>query len=143
MIETVSVTDHHPIPWTTKINPIWWLQGDDGWNVPEINNGVAYLPTVESMLLRRIIWFGFRNPLMNFVGHVIGVEDLNYTVTGTAPALATTGKDCVPIQEGWRYARINTRIPLPFVSYYKAGVVEFYLGWRPASGGFGLKIVKG
>jgi hypothetical protein len=80
---------------------------------------------------------------MNFVGYIIGVEDRNYTVTGDAPALATTGKDCTPVQEGWRTAWINLTIPLPFVSYYKKGVIEFYLGWRPASGGFGLKIVKG
>jgi hypothetical protein len=143
MKETVSVTDHHPIPWTTKINPIWWLQGDDGWTVPEINNGAPYLPDINNSFLRRVIWFGFRNPLMNFVGYIIGVEDRNYTVTGDAPALATTGKDCTPVQEGWRTAWINLTIPLPFVSYYKKGVIEFYLGWRPASGGFGLKIVKG
>lgn len=142
MIETVSVTDHTPItPWTKKLNPIWWLQGPDGWTVPDVNNGVPYLPSIKNVLLRRVIWFGFRNPLMNFVGFVVGVEDRNYTVTGSAPALATTGRDCG--QEGWRWSIINLPIPLPFVSYYKAGVIEFYLGWRPASGGIGLKIVKG
>lgn len=79
---------------------------------------------------------------MNFVGFIVGVEDRNYTVTGVAPALASTGRDCG--QEGWRWSVINLKyVKLPFVSYYKNGFIEFYLGWRPASGGFGIKIVYG
>jgi hypothetical protein len=78
---------------------------------------------------------------MNFVGFVIGVEDRNYTVTGSAPVLATTGRDCVPAHLGWRWAIIKTKwLRLPFVSYY-GGMFEFYLGWRPSSGGLGLKLV--
>lgn len=144
MIETVAVVDHNPISIWKKLNPIWWLQGPDGWNVPDINNGQPYLPNIKNVFLRRLIWFGFRNPMMNFVGYVIGVEDRNYSVTGTAPVLRTTGRDCDPIQEGWRWAIINLGlVRLPFVSYYRKGVIEFYLGWRPASGGIGLKIVRG
>lgn len=142
--ETVQVTDRTPIPWTTKINPIWWLHGPDGWNVPDINNGEPYLPDVKNIWLRRFYWFVCRNPLMNFVGYVIGVEDQNYTVTGTAPVMRTTGRDCDPIQEGWRWAVIKCGwLRLPFVSYYKKGVIEFYMGWRPYSGGLGTKLVKG
>ncbi len=147
MIETVAVTDHVAIPWSRLLNPVWWLQstGDAtmSWTAPEINNGEAYLPSISNQFLRNLLWW-FRNPAGNFVGFVIGVDGCNYTVTGTAPVLATTGKDCVPVQEGWRYALINlTYTKLPFVSYYRKGVVEFYFGWRPASGGFGLKLVKG
>lgn len=146
MIETVPVTDHVAIPWYRLINPLWWLQstGDASmsWTAPEINNGEVYLPSIGNQLLRNTMWW-FRNPAGNFVGFIIGLDGVNYSVTGTAPVLATTGKDCVPIQEGWRWARINTPFPLPFVSYYKAGWVEFYLGWRPSSGGFGAKLVKG
>ena len=143
MIETVAVTDHVPVtPWTKKLNPLWWLQGPDGWTVPAVNNGAPYLPSISATWLRRLIWFGIRNPGMNFVGFIVGVEDRNYTVTGVAPALASTGRDCG--QEGWRWSVINLKyVKLPFVSYYKNGFIEFYLGWRPASGGFGIKIVYG
>jgi len=147
MIETVQITDRAPIPWQTKINPLWWLVGPDGWNVPEINNGQPYLPDVKNIWLRRFYWFGCRNPLMNFVGYVIGVEDQNYTVTGDAPVLRTTGRDCEPPQIGWRKAWLKTtRGSLPYVSYWgkpwwSPRMVEFYLGWRPASGGFGFKLV--
>jgi hypothetical protein len=84
MLETVAMTDRTPIPWQTKINPAWWLVGPDGWTVPTVNNGLPYLPDVKNMALRRFYWFFCRNPLMNFVGFVIGVEDRNYTVTGSA-----------------------------------------------------------
>lgn len=150
-VETVDMATHDPrtpIPWTKKINPIWWLQGPDGWEVPEINNGEPYLPNVKNIWLRRFYWFVCRNPLMNFMGFVIGVEDKNYKVTGTAPVLATTGRDVNPPQEGWRWAYLRTGWRwLPYVSYYrkawwvKGRGIEFYFGWRPHSGGFGLKVV--
>lgn len=147
-VETVQMTDRVKIPWTTKINPIWWLHGPDGWEVPTVNNGTPYLSDVTDVWLRRFYWFFCRNPLMNFVGFVIGVEDRNYSVTGSAPVLRTTGRDCDPQQLGWRWAflRVNRIIHLPYVSYwgrllFASRNVEFYLGWRPHSGGFGLKIV--
>lgn len=140
-IETVEVTDRTPVEWTKKVNPIWWLQGPDGWTVPDINNGEPYLPGVENVWLRRLVWFGFRNPLMNFVGFVLGVEDMNYSVTGTAPVLKTTGRDCDPEQYGWRWAIIKCGWRrLPYVSYWN-GKVEMYWGWRPYSGGVGAKVV--
>jgi len=140
MIETVAVTDHTPVPWTKRINPIWWLKCGDTFTAPLINNGTPYLPDVKQQWLRDLYWF-WRNPCGNFVGCVIGVETINYEVTGTAPVLATTGRDCVPQQTGWRWAAIKIGFAyLPFVSFWN-GKVEFYLGWRPASGGFGLKIV--
>ncbi|WP_204322409.1 hypothetical protein, partial [Streptococcus pneumoniae] len=39
----------------------------------------------------------------------------------------------------WVWAMLKFAGPLPFISYN--GAVEFYMGWRPASGGFGTKIV--
>ena len=152
MIETVQMTGRELIPWTKKINPLWWLVGPDGWQVPSINNGVPYLPDVTNVWLRRFYWFICRNPLMNFVGFVIGVEDRNYSVTGSAPVLATTGRDTSPQQFGWRWAVLKTKLGflplrLPFLSYWgvlwfaKSRKVELYVGWRPASGGFGVKLV--
>jgi hypothetical protein len=142
MWESVTMTDRVLIPWTKKTNPLWWLVGPDGWEVPEINNGEPYLPEVKNIWLRRFYWFFCRNPMMNFVGFVIGVEDRNYTVTGTAPVLRTTGRDCDPQQFGFRWAvlKVGKWVRLPYVSYWN-GKVEFYLGWRPHSGGFGLKFV--
>lgn len=182
--ETEHITDRTPVPLATKLNPIWWLHGPDGWEVPEANNGQPYLPEVKNIWLRRFYWFFARNPLMNFVGFVIGVEDHNYSVTGTAPVLRTTGRDTEPQQIGWRTAVIRTSVSpvaggitalaillvwlvpwmvlllwpaivvaslraagrLPYVSYWGfrpalGRWLEFYLGWRPHSGGFGLKIV--
>lgn len=146
--ETVQMEGRELIPWTKKINLLWWLVGPDGWQVPEINNGLPYIPEVTNVWLRRFYWFVCRNPLMNFVGFVIGVEDRNYSVTGSKPVLRTTGRDCEPQQFGWRWAiiRVNRVVLLPYLSYwgtipFTSRELEFYLGWRPASGGFGLKFV--
>ena len=148
MIETVTMTDRIEIPLSTKLNPIWWLHGPDGWNVPDVNNGKPYLPDVKNIWLRRFYWFVCRNPLMNFVGFVIGVEDRNYMVFGSDPVLKTTGRDCAPPQIGWRWAIIRTKwLYLPFLSYWGkmfifcGPFVEAYVGWRPASGGLGVKLV--
>lgn len=180
-IETVKVTDRVAYSLTKKINPIWWFQGPDGWTVPETNNGTPYLPDVTNVWLRRFYWFVLRNPMMNFVGFVLGVEDRNYSATGSAPVMRTTGRDCDPPQLGWRWAiltltpsptastaalilsiaawflsawlwwpaiccALRVAGPLPFISYWgplwrSERMLEFYLGWRPASGGFGLKFV--
>lgn len=174
--ETVVVIDRTPVSIWKKLNPLWWLVGPDGWTVPDVNNGAPYLPEVTNVWLRRFYWFICRNPLMNFVGYVLGVEDNNYTVTGSAPAMATTGRDTTPPQMGWRWAVLQPAFsfgalvlavlwgilavvlhpsfcvlmawavlksfgPLPFVSYFN-GSLECYCGWRPASGGFGTKIVR-
>jgi hypothetical protein len=147
-VQTVQMKGRVLQPWYKKINPVWWLHGPDGWTVPTVNNGSPYLPDVTSVFLRRFYWFACRNPLMNFVGFVIGVEDRNYSVTGSAPVLRTTGRDCEPQQIGWRWAilRVNRLVRLPYISYWgtmpwATRKLEFYLGWRPHSGGFGLKIV--
>lgn len=140
MIETVYGGPRESISLAKKLNPLWWLVGPDGWTAPTINNGTPYLPDVHNQLLRNFYWF-CRNPLMNFVGFVIGIEDRDYYATGTAPVMRTTGRDCDPPQLGWRWAVLHTKwFYFPFISYF-GGSIEFYLGWRPSSGGFGLKLV--
>lgn len=173
-IEQVTMTDRQPISLLKKLNPVWWLVGPDGWNVPDTNNGATYLPHVRNPALRIFYWFFCRNPLINFVGFVVGVEDKNYTVVGPTPALLTTLRDATPPRNGWKwsviwppfsfgavavfvsavlasvllhwsfalvavFAAFKIVGPMPFISYN--GAVEFYIGWRPASGGFGFKLV--
>lgn len=71
------------------------------------------------------------------MGFVIGFEGSGYTVTGPAPVMATTPRDESPPRTGWKYCVINGWAP--FIAYN--GAVEFYFGWRPASGGFGFKLI--
>jgi hypothetical protein len=174
-MDSVKVTDHTPVSIWNKLNPLWWLVGDNGWDVPDVNNGAPYLPEVTNIWLRRFYWFFCRNPLMNFVGFVLGAEDKNYTVYGSDQVLCTTGRDCKPEAFGLRWAVLAPGFSLgalivsliaaalgwfvypafytilaisafkavgylPFLSYWN-GKIESYFGWRPASGGFGFKLV--
>lgn len=136
---SATVTGRELVPLSKKLNPIWGLMNGDSWTAPEINNGEPYLPGVTNQLLRNFFWF-CRNPLANFVGNVIGVNDRNYTVIGSPQVLLTSWRDATPRRTGWRWSLIIlSPLFLPYVSYYN-GRLEAYLGWRP-SGGFGLKIV--
>jgi hypothetical protein len=128
MIETVSVP---ATPYPTGF--LWFFRNGDSWSAPAYNNGVPYLPTISNQALRNFLWF-CRNPIGNFMGFVIGFEGTNYTVTGPAPVLLTTLYDAN--QYGWKWSVINGWAP--FVSYSGKRVL-WYLGWRPASGGFGFK----
>lgn len=174
-MDSVKITDRTPVSIWTKLNPLWWLVGPDGWEVPTINNGEPYLPEVTNPALRIFYWFFCRNPLMNFVGYVLGAEDKNYTAYGSDQVMRTTGRDCTPEAYGLRWAVLMSGFSigalivsiiaavlgwfihpiffvvllisfpkaigvLPFVNYWN-GHLEFYTGWRPASGGFGTKIV--
>src|SRR5215813_11658107 len=142
MTQTVTMTDRVAVPGKYKLNPIWWLQcGGPGstFTAPTINNGAPYLPNIKIQWLRNLLWW-FRNPCGNFVGFIIGLEDKNYTVTGSDDVLKNTGRDCVPPVMGWRWAVLRYGWGIyPFVNYY-SGKVEAYLGWRPSSGGFGAKL---
>ncbi len=129
MIETVIVP---ATPRPTGF--LWWLRNGDSWHAPEINNGVEYLPGISNQLLRDFYWF-CRNPVGNLMG-VLGFEFTGYTVRGPAPVLLTTLYDAVPPQYGWKWSIINGWAP--FVSYSGKRVL-WYAGWRPASGGLGLK----
>jgi hypothetical protein len=103
-IEKVTMTDRTPDSIWQKLNPVWWLVGPDGWDVPTINNGTPYIPEVTNIWMRRFYWFICRNPLMNFVGKVIGVEDKNYTAYGPNPVLLATLRDTVPLRTGWKWS---------------------------------------
>lgn len=140
MIETVTIP---PTPYPTGF--LWWFRNGDSWHAPVINNGQPYLPGVDNTFVRDFFWF-CRNPIGNFMGFVIGFEGMGYTVRGPAPVTLTTGRDGNPQILGWRWCIINGWAP--YVSYWgpvwwlpKAYSVEFYYGWRPASGGFGLKFI--
>jgi hypothetical protein len=117
-------------------NWAWWFQtGDGGWDAPEYNNGAPYWPEMKVQWIRNITWF-FRNPLGNFVGYGLGLAGIDRTIKGTAPVMATTGRDERPPRLGWKWAVTNGKYP--YVSYW-GGRIEMYLGWRPAGGGFGAK----
>lgn len=140
MIETVVVP---PTPYPTGF--LWWFRNGDSWHAPEINNGLPYLPDIHNGLIRDLLWFA-RNPIGNFMGFVVGFEGLGYVVRGPAPVKLTTGRDGTPPILGWRWCIINGWAP--YISLWgpvwylpKSWHVEFYLGWRPASGGLGLKYI--
>ena len=145
-MQVVYVThDDTQVPLYRLFNPIWMLQSTGNasmsWTAPEINNGEPYLPSVRNQFLRNLLWW-IRNPAGNFMGFVIGLDGTSYTVYGSDNVLATTGRDCVPPVLGWRWAVLRTKwMVYPFINYYGSSV-EFYFGWRPSSGGFGLKLVR-
>lgn len=116
---------------------MWWFRNGDSWHAPIINNGLPYLPETKSPWLRDFYWF-CRNPLGNFMGFVVGFEGSGYTVSGEAPVMATTPRDEHPERYGWKTCTINGWAP--FVAYNSARI-ESYLGWRPASGGLGFKLI--
>lgn len=132
-IETINVKAS---PWPAGF--LWFFRNGDSWHAPDVNNGQPYLPTIHNRLLRDFLWF-CRNPIGNFMGFVVGVEGYDYTVTGTAPVLLTTLYDAVPPQYGWKWAIIRCGwMVLPFLSY-SGKLVLWYIGWRPYSGGLGIK----
>lgn len=140
MLETLLVkATPYPTGW------FWWFRNGDNWHAPIDNNGAPYLPDVKAQWLRDFYW-ACRNPIGNFVGFIIGFEGCGYTVSGDAPVLLTTGRDGNPQIFGWRTCKINGWAP--YASFWgsvwwlpKNYTVEFYLGWRPASGGFGFKFI--
>jgi hypothetical protein len=115
---------------------LWWIMTGDSWAAPAINNGSPYLPD-SNWLIRNIFWW-FRNPAGNFIGFVVGLEGHRRTVRGPAPVMLTTWRDARPPKTGWKWCVTNGWAP--FVSYW-GGKLEFYLGWRPDSGGLGFKFV--
>jgi len=72
------------------------------------------------------------------MGFVIGVEGRDRTVYGPYGGL-TTLYDHIPREYGWTWNVTNVGwLWLPFVSYSGKKFL-WYWGWRPASGGFGIK----
>jgi hypothetical protein len=118
---------------------MWWFRNGDSWHAPTVNAAndgpQPYRPDIKNQFVRDFLWF-CRNPIGNFMGFVIGFEGSGYTVRGPAPVLLTTLYDASPRQYGWKWSVINGWAP--FVSYSGKKFL-WYLGWRPASGGFGFK----
>jgi hypothetical protein len=131
MTETKVWVGLPPIPWTTKINPIWWFGNVEGLDP-------SYEPTWP-MWKRKFFWF-FRNFMFNFFRFVVGVEDKLLAVTGPAPVFTTCWTECSPPSTGWKWSTIRTDwLWLPFVSY--AGTnLTLYLGWLPSGGRLGAKV---
>jgi hypothetical protein len=132
-LETATFSGRQLKPLSKKINPIWWFQNDDEQTVDQ---ATWYHPEWPYWH-RWLIWNVFRNPLQNFRCYVVGVQDRNYTVTGKAPVQTVQRNDLTPPETGWQWCRLNTLIPLWFVSYSGTRFV-WYAGWQP-SGFFGVK----
>lgn len=129
-LTSATVTGRELIPWSRKINPLWWLQNDTEQTVDQ---APWFLPNLPHWL-RALAW-AIRNPLQNFRCFVVGVQDRNYTVTGKAPVNVVQRDDIS--QTGWQYCVIHTRIPLPFISYSGKRFL-WYAGWQ-FNGFFGFK----
>lgn len=126
-MDTVIVTDRTPVPFLTKLNPLWWLVGPDGWTVPDVNNGEPYLPDVTNKALRIFYWFFCRNPLMNFVGYIMGIEDRNATVYGSKDVMLTTLRDATPRRTGFNWAvALPSKVSLPALAVALACAVLMY-----------------
>jgi hypothetical protein len=148
VIATLQTQELKPLdvpPKSDLANPIWWLQTGgthSTWTAPLVNNGQVYLPGVTNQFERDLLWW-LRNPAGNFVGFIVGFEGKTYKVTGTYPVSTTTWRDLNNGRTGWKWSVINGWAP--FVSYWAGDnallPLEFYVGWRPASGGFGTKFV--
>ncbi len=121
-------------PLSKKLNPIWWFGNDDEQNL----DGAEWYMTGKPQWLRYLCW-QFRNPLQNFRCYVLGVQDRNYTVVGTAPVMTVQRDDLWPPEDGWQRCTLNFNyVVLSFRSY--CGWCVFQWGWQP-SGFFGVKFV--
>ena len=130
---TATVTGRELVPLSKKLNPIWWFKNDVEQN---LSTAEWYMPD-SPQWLRQLCW-ECRNPLQNFRCFVLGVQDRNYTVTGRAPVMTVQRDDLSPPERGWQWCKINTAIPLWFVSYCGRYII-FQFGWQP-NGFFGCKI---
>lgn len=129
MIERFYFGSRTLIPWTRKINPIWWFKNDEEPDPPG-----DYLP-MRPEWWRQIMWT-VRNPIHNFVQYVVGVCDRNYYVVGNHPVWNSQLSDVG--LTGWKWSFVLVAIPLPYVSYSGTSLI-FNLGWQP-SGRFALKL---
>lgn len=120
------------VPWTKKINPIWWLQNDLEPVAP-----ANYHPDWPTWA-RNFVYNFIRNPLSNFSAYVIGVKDRNYVIRGTDPVDAGTLADVG--RTGWKWSLIDLGgwVRLPFVGYAGPRVL-FYVGWA-WEGNLGAKL---
>lgn len=106
-----------------KLNPLWWLMNGDTFDAPVENNGQPYLPEIDNPTLRAWYWW-WRNPFANFAGFVIGVEDKERAMWGTAPLEEATMWDHGA--HGWKWA--CTTAPLSKAWLAVLAVIGFLLG---------------
>ncbi|NOZ68016.1 MAG: hypothetical protein GXP46_01905 [Deferribacteres bacterium] len=115
------------ISWRQKINPIWWFGNIDDPEPPD-----WFEPTQLNYERRR--GWRFRNPFHNFFWYVLGIADKEFTAHGKATENVFV--------DGLNYTFLKTKhlpVCFPFISYRGLGI-KFYVGWRPDSGAFGLKL---
>ncbi|HTK33405.1 MAG TPA: hypothetical protein VL335_02575 [Candidatus Paceibacterota bacterium] len=119
-------TNHPPIHWYNKINPVWWAGNIDEPVAPS-----WYEP---SNSMRNLKWH-MRNPFSNFANYVIGVADKDTHRSGRYPTSVGNPNN------GWNFAVTRRRILfLPFWDYKSPhGRWEFYFGWRER-GNFGAAL---
>lgn len=132
-IQTVIVKPQDVPPVSDLVNPVWWLQC--GGSKSSFTAPASYLPNVTNQTQRDFLWW-LRNPACNFVGFIVGFEGQTFKVTGSNPSVVTLRDVGNGSQHGFTWSLIDGWAP--FVSYWD-GTVEFYLGWRPTSGGLGAK----
>ncbi|MDD5165455.1 MAG: hypothetical protein PHG25_02875 [Candidatus Pacebacteria bacterium] len=108
-------TNHPPIHWYNKINPVWWAG-----NVDEPIAPSWYEP---SNSWRTVKWH-FRNPFHNFNYYVIGVADKDTYRSGRYPRSLGNPNG------GVNFAVTRRKfLFLPFLDI-KIGSFETYFGWR-------------
>lgn len=134
-VEEITIYPDYKPPLSKRLNPLWWIMTGESWTAPLDNNDSPYIPEVKNQLLRNFYWW-CRNPIGNFVGHIVGLGPYKRVIRGTAPVALTTWRDARPPRTGWKWAVTNG--VFPFVSYW-GGRVEFYSGWRVDGGGLGFK----
>ena len=120
----VPRTNHPPIHFYNKLNPVWWFGNIDEPHAPD-----WYRPGGSC---RDFMWY-MRNPFENFSNYVIGVADKKTVRYGVHPTVNGNPAG------GWNFAVTRRRIVyLPFIDY-KRHRFEFYFGWR-TRGNFGIKL---
>jgi hypothetical protein len=113
------------IPWTKKINVIWWF----GNEFDPIENEPQMWPTLP-LWQRRILW-ALRNPMENFNRYVIGILDRDPVVVGESTPLLGS----FAVSGGWAYYRIKPRTAKwawrPGLSYEGGnGNLQLFVGWK-------------
>ena len=115
-----------------KFNPIWWFMNDKDPHPPD-----KYKP--DSLRWWRYLCWYWRNPLHNFFWYVVGIHD---HIDQEVIIWRFNNVLFSPIG-GWNWSVIRSGKwgYYPFISYCK-GSFEFYIGWRPRKGDFGISTRK-
>ena len=111
---------------------LWVLFGNDEDTV----FGPSWFMPHAPLWKKRIFWW-IRNPFHNLFFHVWGIYGKPTTVTGDFPDSMFNpnggfNRTVLTTVDGKRY---------PYISY-RGTSVEWYIGWRPTSGAFGMALRK-